>query len=262
MDKEKLKKDIADLEEKVITKIDYHFNWYIMIDYSEIPDFHYLYLIDDYDWYLYWIDVERDILSLLDYLIPTDDGLIDETQNVLSMKRIVDKKLLELSDNDHNQIYHDLEVMEDPNKKYSEVTNYLRFNIYQKDLDEVTSIFFSCLRENALISNNLTKAFKRNFTSTDEPSEKIIWEKNLNQLAGMLKHLVQEALLFGVINDIPHWIINYFTFRKKVRMDYKTIRKTVDKVHFNKQNPETNFAFIMELYRRLDPFRAKVGNSS
>jgi len=97
MDKEKLKQDIADLEEKVITKIDYHFNWYIMIDYSEIPDFHYLYLIDDYDWYLYWIDVERDILGLLDYLIPVDDELIDETQNVLSMKRIVDKKLLELS---------------------------------------------------------------------------------------------------------------------------------------------------------------------
>ncbi len=258
MDAERLKKEIADLEEKVITKIDYHFNWYIMIDYSEIPDFHYLYLIDDYDWYLYWIDVERDILGLLDYLIPVDDGLIDETQNVLSMKRIVDKKLLELSDNDDNQIYIDLDLIEDPNKRVEADSNYIKLNVYGDDLDEAISIFYSYLRSNGFISNNRTVSFDRNFRQTDQVLEKMVWKKNMNQLVGMLKYLIQVGYIFGDPSEIPAIIDKHFTIRRlSGSTNVESIQKTVAKVNFNKSKPGVPFNFIYELAKKLDPIRAK-----
>jgi len=257
MDAESLKKEIAELEEKVFTNVDYHFNIHILEDYEDIAGFQFFYLIDDHDWYLYWLYIEKDLLSLLEFLIPAP-GLMDETQKVLTFKRIVDEKLLNLTDQDHNKIYIDLELWEDPNKKYSSDTNYLRLNVFENDLEEAISIFYSYLRNHAFISNDHSVAFNRNFMVADKPIEKIIWEKYMNQLVGMLKYLIQEGYIFGDPSEIPTIIHKHFIIRRlSGSTNVESIQKTVAKVNFHKMGTGIQYNFINELAKKLDPIRAK-----
>ena len=83
------------LKEKIVTKREFHFREFVLLDIFDVGKIDYI--VGDFDWYLYWIDLAKDVKELLDYMIP--EYVIEEKEHdrllneIMEMKLIVDKKL-------------------------------------------------------------------------------------------------------------------------------------------------------------------------
>jgi hypothetical protein len=255
MESKELDKIIAEFEDSVITNVEEHFAHYILEDYVDIVGSQPLYLIDDYDRYLYWINQANEIIELLEELIPTssnDKAIV----KLISLKVQVDKQLLKLADNDKDQIYFDLGLKKDPNQNLQPSEKIIRLNVDDTNLEKAIVAFHNVLRDNAMISNNLTDGFRSNFQESNLPKELIVWEQNMNQLVGLLRYLSDEKLIFGPRGIIiPRIISNHFHLVMKSEQNPDSIQRTISKTKINKTNPGDKFEFIIELADRLIAFK-------
>ena len=70
MDLEQLKKEILILQDQAITNPESHFSDFMLEEFEDqISEEDHLHLIEDYDWYLYWIELCKEWLDLIPPLL-------------------------------------------------------------------------------------------------------------------------------------------------------------------------------------------------
>jgi len=255
MDLDFLTQRIEALKHKVITDPQLLFNDFLIEDFNDqLNEDGYLYLIDDYDWYLYWINCGKDINDLLESSLNNPpEGYPDILNELTQIKRVVDKKLLKLAKGDTRRIYIDLELIKDVQPKDIKHL-HLRFNNLSSNLDDLISCFYSYLSKAAYISDPFDQKFKNNFKDTED-FRPITWEKPMNHVAALLKYLIVEGILFGEIEVIYYLIKSHFNIRLLSDLNEKSIKRTINNIDFRKYKLKSQFDFAVELGNQLKQIR-------
>lgn len=245
---------IHELKEKALENSEYHFNEYIIEDYSD-SDFNYL--IEDYDRYLYWIDLAATwnhcIWPYFDQK-SLKEKEIKLLNDAIEIKKKIDKKLLELTNGNKRQIYIDLELIED--ESIPDIKNYhIRINENQGDKNEIIDAFHSYLKLKGYISDRLDSKFRNNFIDSED-YRPITWEKPMNQLVALLKYLISNGVIYGDFEDIYSLVKTHFIIRKSEgKLNKESIVRSASYFDPRLKNLKPQFEFVKELADELNNLR-------
>jgi len=234
MDEKEIKKRIAKLKKECIEDVDNAFNEYILMDYYDAGLQSLDYIIDDDSYYGFWLHKAFSINRLLPEIADIEDeDLMDSLfLDLISIKKVVDRKLLDLKDLD--TIYHDLGI----DKK---TQHRIEFNTQKLDKDKVINILHTGLTDEGLIQTVLPE-FTPHFVHCQEDLKPIIWHGTVVQLVALFSRLYDKRLLTSSkSNSVEQIILNHFIQQNNKPFNQGSIR--VNKTNLSTQDdayPEIN----------------------
>lgn len=185
----KLKERIDELKDRSIHNVKKHFYEYILEDYYDAGFDSIDYLIEQDDWYHYWLNLRVDIRELRSEIL----GEVDFTKSIrddnllqlIEIQEVVDKELISNceSDNPYKQIMVDLGSLN------SNETPPIKSNIKVSKLNAI----FNCIHKLGLINCN-----KQEFTNHFKvhSNDKIVWYGSQIDLIYFFKILIDYKIIF------------------------------------------------------------------
>lgn len=242
MDLEKIENKLNNLEERIITKVESHFNQYILTDYVEMKTTYkgdassdILYFIGEYDWYLYWIDCASEMHQIINDLIDQGERQVDTLLlSAINLKRIVDSHLKKFN-KDEQELLYDMGLIDIDPKKEQHIelnSNPIRLNSKGDSKENTLKEFHDFLISHALIDQPYNSAFLSHFDDK-EPISLLIFEKDMSTLIRLIKYMMDRGYLFGNSYEVEGLIKDHFSIRSK--SEYTSLKRLIYK-HTNNSN--------------------------
>jgi hypothetical protein len=185
-------KELDLYKEMVITKVDYHFNEYVLTDILDCGQIEYL--IDEQSWFLYWLDVAEQLNSTLDLMISEyqdgKKGLRPMLNEYVSLKTIVDKKILDNSEFNKAEVFEYLgfELEKDQlNRNFSVVGS-------EDKKQKIIKRMHEKLSEYGKIDETLSD-FRSHFIRSSSPNKKIKWLGTEIELVAFFNRLISKGIV-------------------------------------------------------------------
>lgn len=235
-----LKLKYEELKDKVIGNFDYWLDDNIATDMLEEEEVYLM--ITEYDEYLYCLGLERELKTVIEYLIK--DYKQEEREflvKFIGLKRELNKRILQ--NPYHNE--EDIEEIHGIKRPHeNKIESYIKINSSLKDSDKLLSKLHSELLRREYIECSLT-TFKSLFKESNEQF-KIIWNGTILQLIGLIKLLQSKGFISRHSLTKPKIAFNFF---KKKNGDFKirSIQTTSSRV----EKEELSYKEIEELIEEI-----------
>jgi len=235
MDLEEINAQLESLEEQCVSNVEYHFNQYIAMDYSEAGfDADNPIIITDVDYYLYWLTIANRVNDLLSSLLYTQPYNEETTHNVISLKKIVDSKLLKYGE-DEERIFKDLTFQNQAKSTETDSfiieNNPIRINGEGFEKEELIENFYKLIKKNGLIDTPFNLSFKEHFEDKT-PTTKLIWELSMKDLTIFFRYLSHRRFIFNNEQSLTNLLIYHFEVRDLPELIFDSVRRTLNKTNF------------------------------
>lgn len=230
------------IELKCLTEKEKHFSEFVATDYIEMmlifqqpSSQEHLYIIDDYDWYLYFLDVARDLNEIITLIISNELFKNSECRQYLNkavnLKREIDKTLLNLSKGDKNRIYADLDLFfANPTIENKKNNNpFIKLNPKEVTPEETVKNLHKLLKRKGLISQDIESSFRNHFQKSGS-NEFIVWEDNMTNLVRLMVYLSNQGFIVNKIPSLPYLIITHFKLSEK-EFNQNSLKRTISKIN-------------------------------
>ncbi len=209
MDLAWVNKKIARLKEMAIDKVDYHILIFMKEEIFEgIHDDEGYYLIDDWNYYFYWIELANNLKEVINLLIEyeiSSNRINEMLQECVKIKSVIDRKLIKYQERTKNQDRYLSKT----------ITKHLEYN-FSKGIDNPYSYIQLIGNEDQQIKiieslhdfliswgkiTVLIDEFKPHFMPTQDQTSLIPWKGYQNNIVYLFKLLFHNAI---VINPLKH----------------------------------------------------------
>jgi len=218
-------KILKTLTDKCIDNVEQSFNLFLLgdlIDVGEVTE-----IFNNSDWYVYYLECAWELTTLINNLLSIEDSK-DQLLQAVSLKRIIDERLMFYSGDNLDKILLDLDFrIGNSDSKLLITTEKI------VDLQDFIERLYLKLIDKKLIDGSLI-TFKAHFLQS-ETQTPINWIGRLNGLASFFKYLVNRQYI-DVGNEIPQALIcRHFTLdgNKIKRNSTNTYYTNVDERLFN-----------------------------
>jgi len=207
-----IKDQIAMFKDFIIENPDNHFQEYLVMDMLEAGE---VYLIDDYSWYIHWLDVLRDFSMFMDNLIQDHYNghkeYRDYIKECVQLKQILDKKLIENPHFNLEEVEAEMrgEFYDD---KEEEKQDYITIRGDKEKSEKIGELLYNLLSNKGFIDISF-ETFSKHFTVYSGNIEKIKWCGTEVQITALFLNLVYKGIIdrsyeYRIPSTIPKHFIN------------------------------------------------------
>jgi len=232
MDENHIKTKIERFRKITIDEVQDNFQDYIALDMVDAGEANYL--IDDLSWYLYWLDVVKEITDFMNYLIVEHHAgkkhYRDYLLECIKFRQIVDK-----------------ELMNNPHFNSEEVAVEMGGEIYSPKTESVEQDFIHILGDDSkreMLIGNLFKElnvkgfidvafdeFAKHFLSSTDETPKIRWYGTEVQITSLFLNLVYQGIIDRSYEyRIPSTIPKHFINKKGNEFNDRQLRVSLSRV--------------------------------